>query len=73
MLKISAISQVRSEIADIFNTFNEIFVVFTEKKINFLSIVSVKEKKLFSSHFAIILPGTAGLLGKTLGVNTVCT
>ena len=32
VLKISAISRVRSEIADIFNTFDEIFVVFTEKK-----------------------------------------
>ena len=34
VLKISVISQVRStsEIADIFNTFDEIFLVFAEKK-----------------------------------------
>ena len=34
VLKISEISRVRStsEIADIFNTFDEIFLVFTEKK-----------------------------------------
>ena len=38
VLKISAISRVRSTsvIADIFNTRGEIFLVLTEKKINFL-------------------------------------
>ena len=39
-LKISVISRVRStsEIADIFNTWDEIYLVFTEKKVNFLFI-----------------------------------
>ena len=46
VLKISAISRVRStsEIADIFNTWDEIFLVFTEKKVNFLFIFSVEGK-----------------------------
>ena len=48
MLKISVISQVRStsEIADIFNTRDEIFLVFTEKKVNFLQFFSVKGKNV---------------------------
>ena len=43
VLKISVISQVRSmsEMADIFNTRDEMFLVFTEKKVNFLFIFSV--------------------------------
>ena len=50
MLKISVISRVHStsEIADIFNTFDEIFLVFTKKKVNFLLIFSVKGKNLTS-------------------------
>ena len=46
--KISVISRVRStsEIADIFNTGDEIFLVFAEKKVNFLFIFSVKGKQL---------------------------
>ena len=38
MLKISAISLVlrTREISDIFNTFDEIYLVFTEKKVNIL-------------------------------------
>ena len=48
VLKISVISRVRStsEIADIFNTFDEIFLVFTEKKVNFLFIFSIQGKNL---------------------------
>ena len=40
VLKISVISRVRStsEITDIFNTRDEIFLIFTEKKVNFLFI-----------------------------------
>ena len=34
-----------SEITDIFNTGDEIFLVFTEKKVNFLFIFSVQGKK----------------------------
>ena len=46
VLKISVISRVRgtSEIADIFNTFDEIFLVFTEKKVNFLSFFPIRGK-----------------------------
>ena len=66
VLKISAISRVRStsEIADIFNTFDEIFLVFTEKKVNFLFIFFRKGKNnFFHSHFSLTLPGSAGLVG----------
>ena len=46
MLKISVISCVRStsEIVKIFSTGDEIFLVFTEKKVNFLFYFSVKGK-----------------------------
>ena len=48
VLKISVISGVRStsEITDIFNTWDEIFLIFNVKKVNFLFILSVKEKNL---------------------------
>ena len=49
VLKISEISRVRStnEIADIFNTFDEIYLEFIHlKKVNFLFIFSVREKKI---------------------------
>ena len=54
-----------SEIANIFNTRDEIFLVFTEKKVNFLFIFSVEGKKLnfCHSHFSLILPASAGLVG----------
>ena len=54
VLKISVILRVRStsEIADIFNTGDEIFLVFTEKKVNFLFIFSVKGKN--STFFIVI-------------------
>ena len=68
MLKISVISRVRStsEIADIFNISAEIFLVFTEKKVNCLFIFSLKGKKLifFHIHFSLISLGLAFLVGK---------
>ena len=63
VLKISVILRVRrtSEISDIFNTFDEIFVGIYRKKVNFLFIFSVKGKNLnfFHSHFSLILLGSA--------------
>ena len=52
------------EITDIFNTSDEVFLVFTEKKILFLFIFSVKRKKFnfFPSHFSIILLSSALLI-----------
>ena len=77
MLKISVISRVRStsEIADIFNTRDEIFLVFTEKKVNFLFISFCLGERLnfFLSHFSLILLGSVRLVGIILGVNAVCT
>ena len=77
VLKISEISRVRStsEIADIFNTWDEIFFGIYRKKVNFLFIFSVEGKKLhfFHSYFSLILPGSAGLVGIILCENTVCT
>ena len=48
VLKISVISRVRStsEISDIFSTWDEIFLVFTKKKIKFSFIFSVQRKNL---------------------------
>ena len=53
----------------------ELLLVFTEKKVNFLFIFSVKGEKLyfFPSHFSLILFGSAHSVGKILGVNAVCT
>ena len=47
-LKMSVISRVRStnEIADILNARDEIFLVFTEKKVNFLLFKKLKGKSL---------------------------
>ena len=61
-----------SEIADIFNTRDEIFLVFTEKKVNFLFIFFCYGEKLnfFHSHFSLILLGSARLVGIILGANT---
>ena len=79
MLKISVISRVRStsEIADIFNTRDEIFLLFTEKKVNFLFYfffcLGEKLNNFFHSHFSLILLGSVGLVGIILGGNTVCT
>ena len=72
-LKISVISRVRSasEVADIFNTRDEIYLVFTAKKVFFFH--PLRGVKLFSSYFSIILLGSARLVGKILGVNIVCT
>ena len=48
------------------------------KKVNFPFILSIKRGgggggKLFSSHFSIILLGSARLVGIILGINIVCT
>ena len=53
MLKISVISRVHStsEIADSFNTRDEIFLVFTEKKILFIFTVKGKRLTLFLVYF----------------------
>ena len=50
-LKISVISRVRStsEIADIFNAWDEIYLVFTEKKVNFLILFIKGGKTLLQS------------------------
>ena len=84
VLKISGISQVRSmsEIADIFNTFDEIFLVFTAKKnkCSFYFFRQGEKLNFFPSHFSLILLGSARLEGIILGANnkvdyanTVCT
>ena len=63
MLKISVISR------------DEIFLVFTEKKVNFLFIFFREGEALnfFPSHFSIILLSSAHLGGIILGVGIVCT
>ena len=79
VMKISVNSRVRStsEFSDIFNTFDEIFLAFTEKSKFSLIFFSRKtnrmETNLFPSHFSLILIGSVRLLGIILGVNTVCT
>ena len=77
MLKLSVISRVRStsEISDIFSTWDEIFLVFTEKKSKFSFYFYRSEEKLnfFHSHFSLILLGSARLVGIILGVNAVFT
>ena len=64
-----------SEIADIFNTPDEIFLVFTEKKVNFLFIFFCLGEKLyfFHSHFSSILLDSVRLVDIILGGNSVCT
>ena len=64
----------KSETADIFNTFNEICMVFTEKrKFSFNFSVKVKKLNFFPGHFLLILLGSAPLVGIILGVNAACT
>ena len=64
-----------SKIADIFITRNEIFLVFTEKKVNFLFIFFLfrGKRNFFHCHFSLILLGSARLVGIILGANVVCT
>ena len=73
VLEISVISRVRStsKIADIFYTFDEIYLVFAEKKKIFFLFFSVKGKNLtfFHSHFSLILLGSARLVGIISGAN----
>ena len=72
VLKISVISRVRSPSVntDIFNTFDEIFLVFTEKS-KFYFYFSLKGKNLFPlpRHFSLILLSSARLVGIILGAN----
>ena len=65
VLKISVFSRVRStsDIANIFNTRDEIFLVFTEKKLIFSLFFSVKRKTL--SFYAP--KGTSGGILKSQG------
>ena len=67
--------------SDIFNTSDEIVLVYT-KKVNvlfiFFSPAELTETNriktnFFPSHFSLILLGSGRLLGIILGVNTVCT
>ena len=80
VMKISVNSQVRSksELSDIFNTWDEIVLIFTEKKVNFLFIFfSMRTNRIktnfFPSHFSLILLGSVRLLGIILDEYTVCT
>ena len=59
-----------SEIPDIFNTFDEIFLVFTEKS-KFYFYFSLKGKNLtfFPGHFSLILLSSVRLVGIILGAN----
>ena len=77
---ISFFSRVRStsENADIFTTRDEIYLVFAEKKVNFLFILYsteiLKAHPNFSlGRFSFDLTFAVCLLGITLGVNVVCT
>ena len=64
-----------SETADFFNTRDELFLVFTEKKMkfSFYFFCKRKEPNSFHSHFSLILLGLACLVGIILGANIVCT
>ena len=67
-----------SEKADIFTTRDEIYLVFAEKKVNFLFILySTKIQKAqpnFSpGRFSFDLTFLVCLMGISLGVNIVCT
>ena len=73
-------SRVRStsENADIFTARDEIYLVFAEKKVNFLFILYSKEiqkaqPNFCLSRFTFDLTFAVCLLGITLGVNVVCT
>ena len=63
VLKILVISRVRnpSEITDIFNTFDEIFLVFTEKS-KFYFFLKGKNLTFFPGHFSLILLSSARLV-----------
>ena len=71
VLKISVISRVRSPSVntDISNTFDEIFLVFTDKS-KFYFYFSLKGKSyFFPRHFSLILLSSARLVGIILGEN----
>ena len=67
-----------SENADIFTARDEIYLVFAKKKVNFLFIIYSTEKQksqpyFLFGRFSFDLTFAVCLLGKTLGVNFVCT
>ena len=73
-------SRVRStsENADIFTARDEIYLVFAEKKVNFLFILystEIQESQPYFllGRFSFDLNFAVCLLGVTLGVNVVCT
>ena len=57
-----------SEIIDIFNTFDIMFLVFTDKKDIFSYLLRGK-LTFFPSHFSLILLGSARLVDMKLGEN----
>ena len=72
-------SRVRStsENADIFTARNEIYLVFAEKKVNFLFIlysteIQKSKPNFLLGRFSFDLTFAVCLLGITLGVNIVC-
>ena len=78
-LKKAVFSRVRStsENADISTTRDEIYLVFAEKKVNFLFILYSTELKKAQPNFSpgrflFDLTFSVCLLGTTLGVNKVC-
>ena len=67
-----------SENADIFTARDEIYLVFAEKKVNFLFILYSTEMQkaqpnFFLGRFSFDLTFAVCLLGIILGVNIVCT
>ena len=70
-----------SEISDIFNKQDEMFLVFTKKKVNFFLFFCPGEhaenkqhqNNLFASHFSLVLLGSLCLMGILLRVNIACT
>ena len=44
-----------------------------KSKFSFYFFRKGEKLNFFHSHFSLILPGSAGLVGIILGVNTVCT
>ena len=70
VLKISVISRVRSpsEISDLFNKFDGIFLVCTKKGTFFIFPLSGK-KLFFHRHFSLILLSSARLVGIIMGAN----
>ena len=67
-----------SENADIFNALDEIYLVFVEKKVNFLFIlysteIQKSQPYFLLGRFSFNLTFAVCLSGITLDVNAVCT